>query len=103
MYESDFVLMENETMSLEALRQELSNIIQNKCVYNAEQTKRSVSQQPKPEDRYDTFYIRFDVEDSNDFISVVADVSKEKHLVDYDLNEKGLTVKLINYNKRDRQ
>lgn len=103
MYESDFVLIENEKMTLEELRQELGTVVQNEVIFNELESKRSVSQQPMPEDTFDTFYLHFDIKDSQDFISVVTNVSKEKHLVDYDLHKKKLDIQLINYNQRDEK
>lgn len=101
MYEKQFRLLENQKMSLNALALELESVVGHTINKDEFFFKRDVAMKPNAHLSHDTFHIRYDLNDYDDFIDVVVSLPKKKKLRDYDLKDANFDIELISYVKRD--
>lgn len=101
MYEKQFRLLENKKMSLNELALELESVIGQTINKDEFFFKRDVAMKPNAQLSKDIFHIRYDLNDYDDFIDVVASLPKKRKLQDYDLKDADFDIELISYVKRD--
>lgn len=63
--------------------------------------QRVVAQKPSPEQDFETFTIKFDLEDLPDFVDVVATTDKKENVEDYDFDKEELKVRLVSYIRQE--
>lgn len=101
MYEKQFRLLENQKMTLNELAVEIESVVGQAINKDEFFFKRDVTTKPNNNLSTDTFHVRYDLVDHDDFIDVVASLPKERKLADYNLKDAGFDIELISYVKRD--
>ncbi|MHC0553167.1 hypothetical protein [Salinicoccus sp. CNSTN-B1] len=101
MHEEKFNIIEGKQMTLESLGHELEQITGLSVRDFKGDASRSVATKPNHDQDFETFNVRYDFKESNDFVDVVFTVKKERSLEDYNLDEAEVTVQLITYKRGD--
>lgn len=99
MYEKKFALIEGETFKLQELGKEIESIVGSKLEDDIGYTDRIVAQKPNPEQDFETFNIKFHLQDLPDFIDVVATADKRAQYEDYNFEEESFKVRLVSYHR----
>lgn len=101
MHEKKFSLIEGEKFTIDQLEKEIEEIVGSKLVDVAGVKSRVVAQKPSPEQDFETFTIKFNLEDLPDFVDVVATTEKRENIEDYDFDKEELKVRLVSYIRQD--
>ncbi|WP_342388462.1 hypothetical protein [Salinicoccus bachuensis] len=101
MHEDKFNIIEGKEMTLEALGYEIEEIT-GMAVRDFEgDASRFVSKKPNADQEFETFNVRYDFKESNDFVDVVFTTQQKEELEDYDFDEEEVKVQLITYKRMD--
>lgn len=101
MHEKKFSLIEGETFTIDQLGKEIEEIVGSKLVDLTGVKQRVVAQKPSPEQDFETFTIKFNLEDLPDFVDVVATTDKKENVEDYDFDKEELKVRLVSYIRQE--
>ncbi|CAM4258971.1 hypothetical protein [Lacicoccus alkaliphilus] len=101
MHEKKFSLIEGETFTIDQLGKEIEEIVGSKLVDLTGVKRRVVAQKPSPEQGFETFTIKFDLEDLPDFVDVVATTEKKENIEEYDFNKEEFKVRLVSYIRQE--
>ncbi|WP_411843445.1 hypothetical protein [Salinicoccus sp. HZC-1] len=101
MHENKFNIVEGKVMSLEELGHEVEEITGMQVKRFKGFESRVVAQKPSPDQEFETFNVRFDFEESYDFVDVVFTTDKKARLEDYDFNNDKVKVQLMSYKRMD--
>lgn len=101
MHEKKFSLIEGETFTIDQLGKEIEEIVGSKVTDLTGVKKRVVAQKPSPEQDFETFTIKFNLEDLPDFVDVVATTEKKENIEDYDFDKEELKVRLVSYIRQE--
>lgn len=101
MHENKFNIIEGKVMLLEALKLEIQEIT-GITVTNLDTLKsRVVAQKPAPDQHFETFNMRFDFDESEDYVDVVFTTDKKTRIEDYDFESDEVKVQLLSYRRVD--
>src|SRR5699024_682991 len=101
MHEKKFALIEGETFTIDELGREIEGIVDSKLVNVTGTKERVVAQKQSPDLNFDTFTIKFALDDLPDFVDVVATTEKKENFEDYDFDKDKLKVRLISYIRQE--
>ncbi len=101
MHEEKFNIIEGKEMTLEALRYEIEEITGMGVQSFDGEASRFVSKKPNVDQEFETFNVRYDFKDSNDFVDVVFTTDQKENLEDYDFDDEEVKVQLITYKRMD--
>lgn len=101
MYEKQFKLIEERKMTLKELALELESVVGKTINKDEFFFKRDVALKPQNNRAHDTFHIKYEFLDYDDFIDVVASLPSKRKLAEYDLTDANFDIELISYVKRD--
>lgn len=101
MHEKKFSLIEGETFTIDQLGKEIEEIVGSKVTDLTGIKSRVVAQKPSPEQDFETFTIKFDLEDLPDFVDVIATTEKKENIEDYDFDKEELKVRLVSYIRQE--
>ncbi|HIV81917.1 MAG TPA: hypothetical protein H9994_04330 [Candidatus Salinicoccus merdavium] len=101
MHEKKFALIEGETFTIDELGREIEGIVDSKLVNLKGTKERVVAQKPSPDQNFETFTIKFALDDLPDFVDVVATTEKKENFEDYDFDKDKLKVRLISYIRQE--
>ncbi|MCD2138926.1 hypothetical protein [Salinicoccus halitifaciens] len=101
MHEKKFSLIEGETFTIDQLGKEIEEITGSKVTDLTGIKSRVVAQKPSPEQDFETFTIKFNLEDLPDFVDVVATTEKKENVEDYDFDKEELKVRLVSYIRQE--
>ncbi len=101
MHENKFNIVEGKVMSLEELGHEVEEITGLSVEKFEGLESRIVAQKPNPDQKFETFNVRFDFEESYDFVDVVFTTEKKKRMEDYDFKKDKVKVQLMSYKRMD--
>lgn len=101
MHEKKFALIEGETFTIDELGREIEGIVDSKLVNLTGTKERVVAQKPSPDQNFETFTIKFTLDDLPDFVDVVATTEKKENFEDYDFDKDKLKVRLISYIRQE--
>lgn len=101
MHENKFNIVEGRVMSLDELRHEIGEITGMQVKRFEGMESRVVAQKPSPDQEFETFNIRFDFEESYDFVDVVFTTDRKSRIEDYDFKKDRVKVQLMSYKRMD--
>lgn len=101
MHEKKFSLIEGETFTIDQLGKEIEEIVGSKVTDLTGIKSRVVAQKPSPQQDFETFTIKFDLEDLPDFVDVIATTEKKENIEDYDFDKEELKVRLVSYIRQE--
>ncbi|WP_017547822.1 hypothetical protein [Salinicoccus carnicancri] len=101
MHENKFNIVEGGVMSLEELGHEIGEITGMRVKRFEGMESRVVAQKPGTDQEFETFNIRFDFEESDDFVDVVFTADKKSRIEDYDFKKDRVKVQLMSYKRMD--
>src|SRR5690625_1393591 len=101
MHEKKFSLIEGETFTIDQLGKEIEEITGSKVTDLTGIKSRVVAQKPSPEQGFETFTIKFNLEDLPDFVDVLATTEKKEKIEDYDFDKEELKVRLVSYIRQE--
>ncbi|WP_020007002.1 hypothetical protein [Salinicoccus albus] len=99
MHENKFNIVEGRVMVLEALKQEVQEITGMTVRHFDALKSRVVAQKPNPDQHFETFNMRFDFEESADYVDVVFTTDKKTKIDDYDFERDEVKVQLLSYRR----
>ena len=100
MHEDKFNIIEGKEMTLEALGYEIEEIT-GMAVRDFEGCFPVCFKKPNADQEFETFNVRYDFKESNDFVDVVFTTQQKEELEDYDFKKEEVKVQLITYKRMD--
>ena len=97
MYEEKFVLLEGSEMTTKEIASELEALTGYTVIETFGDADRVIAQKPNFDKDYDTFNIKFEFNESDDFVDAVVTTNKRDHI---DFKTQPVKVRLISYQSR---
>ena len=101
MHEKKFSLIEGRTFTIDELGKEIEEIVDSNLVNLTGTKERVVAQKPSPDQDFETFTIKFNLDDLPDFVDVIATTEKKENFEDYDFDKDKLKVRLVSYIRQE--